>query len=292
MYLIEISNQNGSFAIGTYKKMGLTEIKGIGAPSKSTKTMEFINSPGVKTTSVKDSSRTISIAGDLNGNRNDVRNIYRVISEECEIRFILGTERFMIRGRCINPDDIVRITEGIYTFIFQFVCDFPYFEDFYPSRISIKNRINQFPNTLEDGEWSITLPAVATARTTEATVVNRGDVAVYPVITVSNQSEIVPYSASRGIITLSNSRGGTIVLYHDFQVGEYVVLDLENREIYSVASDGTKTEITAEISDDTVLSDFKLLPGENHISVQTENTSNNISCLLEYKNLYCGVAFL
>ena len=43
MYLIEISNQNGSFAIGTYKKMGLTEIKGIGAPSKSTKTMEFIN---------------------------------------------------------------------------------------------------------------------------------------------------------------------------------------------------------------------------------------------------------
>ena len=292
MYLIVISNSNGSFTIGSHKKMELTQIKGIGVPPKSTKTIEFTNVPGVTTTSVKDNSRTISIAGDFYGTRKDVENIYRVISDECEIRFIIGTERLMIRGRCINPDDIERICNGFYSFVLQFTCDFPYFEDFYITKVSVKNRINQFPNTKDDEGWFITLPAVATERTTESIIVNRGAMSVYPVITISNMAEIAPYSRARGIIHIVNDRGGDITLYHDFQVGEYVVLDLENREIYSVTAEGTKTEITADISDDTVLSDFKLVPGENHISVQTENTSNNISCFVEYKNLYCGVSLL
>lgn len=288
MYQIEISNENGSFSIGTHKKMKLTQIKGIGIPTKSVKTMEFINSPGIVTTSVKDKSRTISIAGDFFGNRNDVKNIYRVISKECEIRFVLGTERRMIRGRCLNPEDVERICDGFYSYVLQFECDFPYFEDFFQSKISLRNRIDKLPNT-DDGQ--ILLPAVATERTTNAVVVNRGDVAVYPKLTISNLSEISAFSDLDGVIRITNGRGGTITLEHTFQVGEIVTVDLENREIFSHL-DGEKTEITAKISDDTVLSDFRLLPGDNHISVETENTSTNISCILEYKNLYAGVVLL
>ena len=292
MYLIEISNQNGSFSIGTHKRMKMTKIKGIGIPSKSTTHIEFIDVPGVTTTSVKDNSRTITIAGDFYGNRNDVQNIYRVISEECEIRFIVGTERRMIRGRCINPEDIERICNGIYSYVLQFECSFPYFEDFRAGKISIRNRIDQFPNTYENGKWYVTLPAVATERTTNATVVNRGDFPVFPLITISNLSEIVSYSDDGGVICIANDRGGRITLNHNFQIGEIVTVDLGNREIHSILADGSKSDITGQISDDTVLSEFRLLPGENHISVRTENTSTNISCVLEYKNLYNGVVLL
>ncbi len=285
-YRVEISNKFGKLEMGTNTPVQLTEILGIGLPSKSVTNVQFRGAPGVHQTSIRDNARVITIKGEFYGRREDVKRFFRVLYHECTIKFMFGDDRRQITGKCMNPDDFVNVGGGIKSFVIQFECDFPYFEDFFTTNIAILTRRNHFPNLYENGEWYIQLDAVATTRHSEADITNFGDVEIYPIIKISNAREISLFG-NESIDIYNETTDVHIKLNYTIALDELITIDLPNREIIS----NINGDITNYISDDTELSAFKLALGTNHISVATGTDTTALTCAVEYKNNYVGTVF-
>ena len=283
MYKVELKNKYGSVKMGTYNDIQLTDILGIGLPSKSVTSIEFSDGAGIYSTSERDNSRTVTLKGDFYGDREEIKRIYRVIFHECEIRFIFGNDRRKIKGRCINPEDFKKIGGGITSFAIQFECDIPYFEDFYITNIAILKRINYFPNLYEDGQWYIQLSdtSYATKRYSEGDVKNCGDIEIYPVLKIQNTSDAVALTDEQ-IDICNETSDAHIKLNYNISAGEIITVNLPEREIIS----SINGDITHYISDDTQLSKFKLLLGNNHISVTSTASTSSLICAVEYNNNY------
>lgn len=284
-YNLIIKNKHGSISAGSLSRVKLTSVDGVGLPQKTSTSVTFANSPGAFTTSVVDSYRTITIAGDFYGDRNDVRGIYKILYDECTLQFINGTEHRQIKGRCLNPDDITKVGGGIWKFVFQFRCDDPYFYDFHDNKIGVFKRTDLWPNeTDDDGNAFVLLGesgAIATERTSETDVINCGDLEIYPTITVTNTGG---GGSENDELMIKNTTTHTFVkIQHAFKPGETVTFNLADREVVS-SEDG---EITTKITNDTRLDRFLLELGTNHISVSTNsNSALELTCMLIYRNKF------
>lgn len=281
-YDVIIKNKHGSINIGSLSRVKLTAANGIGLPVKTSTSVTFANSPGAFTTSVTDSYRTITLAGDFYGDRNDVKGIYKILYDECTLQFINGTEHRQIKGRCLNPEDITRVGGGIWKFVFQFKCDDPYFYDFHDNKIGVYRRTDLWPNdTDENGNAVVSLPSIATKRTSETDVINSGDLDIYPTITIENSGG---EGAETDVLTVKNETTGTFVkIQHGLKIGEKVTFNLSDREIVS-SVDG---DITIKITNDTQLNKFLLKPGVNHILVSTDSQNSlELTCYLIYRNKF------
>lgn len=276
-YNLIIKNKHGCISAGSLSRVKLTSVDGVGLPQKTSTSVTFANSPGAFTTSVVDSYRTITIAGDFYGDRNDVKGIYKILYDECTLQFINGTEHRQIVGRCLNPDDITKVGGGIWKFVFQFRCDDPYFYDFHDNKIGVFKRTDLWPN---EGDL-VKLPSIATQRTTEVDIINCGDLEIYPTITVTNTGS---NGSENDELMIKNTTTHTFVkIQHAFKPGETVTFNLADREVIS-SEDG---EITTKITNDTRLDRFLLETGTNHISVSTSsNNALELTCMLIYRNKF------
>ena len=145
--------------------------------------------------------------------------------------------------------------------------------------------VNNFPNAYEDGKWLVSLPAVATERLTRISVENKGVTKIYPKIAVRKTNATVGTSSSYGLKLINHTTGKTLEIDYRLTGTSDITVDLRRRNI----TDGN-TNITPYISDDTVLSDFYLTPGENDIEVVTLDNADLISVDLTFNNNYIGVA--
>ena len=281
-YDVIIKNKHGSISAGSLSRVKLTSVEGVGLPVKTSTSVTFANSPGAFTTSVTDSYRTITLAGDFYGDRNDVKGIYKILYDECTLQFINGTEHRQIKGRCLNPEDITRVGGGIWKFVFQFKCDDPYFYDFHDNKIGVYKRTDLWPNDEdENGNAVVYLPSVATKRTNEIDVINSGDLAVYPTIIIEN---IGNAGAETDKLTISNeTTGESVAITHGMQSGETVIFNLGDREIVSKI-DGETTEITNKITNETRLDRFLLELGMN-VGVNSKNALG-LTCYIIYRNKF------
>ena len=278
---IVIQNKNGRFEIGggNHLKAGLVEIAGLGLPASEPNTIKYAGQPGYKMLSRTDMERTITMSLDFTGVPFDVMKIYRILQEECELLFFLGGERRKIKGFCLNPAEAENIIyKRMYKLVLQFVCENPYFEDFSDKVISLSTRKDMFPTSFEGGLGYIDLPAVATKRTATITVNNRGDMDVYPTITIV---------AEEGSETLSISNlttGKSITINKDIASGEKVVFDVGNRTITSDLSGS----LLNYLSDDTIMSEFVLQRGNNELKA-TNGGNDLLTGSVTYKNQYKAV---
>lgn len=281
---IILRNDFGEFIIGRGGNAKLISIDGLGIPQKETQTVSFSGQPGQATISMRDMPRAITMSVDFSAYRDYVLRLYRLIYHEVEIIIIHSDSyRRKTKGLCINPSDIESVIYGnMYKAVFQFVCDDPYFHDLYDTEYGINTRIDKLPNLEESGAWYINLPAVATERKTDNTVINKGAVKIYPVIEVYNNTDDAVTSSEVGLKVKNNTTGSVISIERDMKPGEKITLDLPHRKIKSDI-DG---DITNYISDDTVLSSFYLDTGENNIEVENKNYLQETYTIIKYNNNY------
>lgn len=169
--------------------------------------------------------------------------------------------------------------------VLQFVCDNPYFNDFYDTEIPIFQRIDKLPNTTDDTEcWYIQLPAVATERITSSVIENKGEIELYPVIQIadSTNNNINNYTDVFGIEIINQTTGAFIHLNYQLLSNDVVTIDLPLRKIIS----SINGDITNKISDDTILSDFVLKCGKNLISCTNLDANREIYVNVKFTNNY------
>lgn len=283
---VVIKNKHGSFEMGggRHPTARILNISGMGLPIKEANTVTFAGQPGHTTENTRDLSRTITISCDFSGSQSEIERLYKILYRPVELWFTFGSRRRKITGICINPEDVERIIyQHEYSLVMQFVCDNPYFNDFYNTKIEIFQRADQFPNVLDGESWYIQLPAIATVRTVAATIHNKGDTDIYPIIHIYNLAATTASDTGKyGIVVTNNTNNAKITLNYDPQPGEEITVDLPKRKIYS----NINGVITNKISDDTVLSDFVLDLGENVLSCTNLSGTGDISVIVEYTNNY------
>lgn len=284
---IVLQNEFGSFEIGggSHKKARLLTIEGIGIPAKEDTPIVFEGQAGQTIIGSRDLERVITMSLDFYGDEREVEKLYRIIHKPVDILFFLGNRRRRIKGRCKVATDITSIIYHQWQSVaLQFVCDNPYFSDFNDTVKAISANEDQFPNVNLDGEWYIELPAIATLRSSKASIYNYGDVEIYPLITLQN-NKVADVLSEESNITLTNlTTGKTITIEYQMSAGENITLDLESRAITS----DINGNIVTYISDDTVLSDFYLAVGKNDIVIEA-SSADNIFAIAHYSNQYISV---
>lgn len=278
---IVIQNKNGRLEIGggSHPTAKLLAIEGLGLPTVEAETIKYTGQAGYKILNRVDMHRTITMSLDFNGVPFDVMKIYRLLQEECEILFFLGGRRRKIKGICLNPTEAENIIfRRMYKLVLQFVCETPYFEDFSDKVINLSTRTDLFPTSFEGGLGYITLPAVATKRTAAVSILNNGDMDIYPTIKLTAEEV-------SSVLTVSNiTTGKNIVINKTITDGEVIVIDVASRTITS-DKDGS---LLNYLSNDTLMSEFVIQKGNNDILV-TNGGLNAPTGQISYKNQYKAV---
>lgn len=264
---IVIQNKNGRLEIGggNHPTAKLIEIAGLGLPASEPNTIKYAGQPGYKMLGRVDMERTITMSLDFDGIPFDVMKVYRVLQEECELLFFLGGERRKIKGICLNPTEAESIIfKRMYKLVLQFVCENPYFEDFSDKVISLSTRTDMFPSYFDsaEGKQVIDLAAtpIATVRDATVKITNRGDMNIYPTITVVAEEDC------ETLVISNNTTNKSITINKSIAVGEKVVVDVYNRTIKS----DINGSLLNYISDDTIMSEFVIERGINEMKVENE----------------------
>ncbi len=283
--LIQLKNKYGVFELGggNHPKARIIETEGFGLPSKELQSVTFEGQPGRVVNSCRDMERTILISFDFFGDANEVERFFKIIYHPVEIVCFTAEGRRRTTGRCVNAFDVGNIIYNRFrSAALQFVCDDPYFHDYKPLRLPISQKFDKLPNKWEGGAWYIELPAVATVRTNNAVITNKGNTSVYPVVYIKTLKTAADSPESYGITLSNNTTGKTVTLEYNMSPGEEITFDFPHRNITSSQSGN----ITNKISDDTVLSDFFLDVGRNSIAVSSLNLNDDIRAEIEYTNNY------
>ena len=287
--IIVLKNESGSFEIGggSHLIARLQEIQGLGAPAKEQKTLIFEGQPGQMLKQSRDLERTITMSFDFFGDERTVYNLYKIIYQPVTLYFYLSNgERRQITGYCTQSTDITKIIYHEWqSVVLQFICLDPYFYDFYETKQAISQNEDLWPNINEDGEYLIKIPSIATKRSNEAVIYNKGDINVYAKISLKrhNTKVILLEETEEKKIVLNNlTTEKSITLNYDISADELITIDLPNRMITS----NINGDITNCISDDTVLGDFYLQAGNNDINIDVDG---DIFAVATFSNKYISV---
>lgn len=276
-----IKSKYGEFEIGggNHSSCRLLEIAGLGLPAVDAKTVTFAGAAGYTISSKTDNARTITMSFDFSGTPKKALEIMKILQAECEIFMYFSDCERKIKGICLNPSEVENIIyKQMYKLVLQFECPNPYFEDIDDPSIRLSTRVDMFPTSYEDGRGYITLPAVATVRSSESVIVNSGDVPVHPKFTIIANGDM------ESIILENRTTGAFIKVNYTIVNGEIITIDVKNREITS----SIQGNILNKQSDDTIMADFFLAEGENDLLL-ANNTSNSIDVIIQFANQYKAV---
>ena len=284
--LIKLQNEFGSFEVGggSHPIARLTQITGIGIPAKEDTTITFEGQAGNTLTSVRDTTRTITMSFDFYGDEREVEKLYRIIYRSVTLTFYAGNRRRKIECLCKVATEIEKIIYHRWQkIVLQFLCYDPYFYDVCNIQQPVSMITDQLPNVNENTEWYMQLPAVATVRSNCTMVKNQGDIDIHPIITLKSNQGISLLSEDNYIILRNLTTSKALTINYAMGADEVVKIDLPNRAIIS----NVNGDITSYISSDTVLGDFILQLGNNEIEI--ESTNNDIFAIIEYSNKYISV---
>ncbi len=254
--------------------INITKMSGFELPAKEYESIEYATENGTTTIGEKDLPRTITLSGDLLGGQREIMNALKAFYYEGELYCDFGRYKRKIGCKCINMEDMERrCNGGINSFALQFRCDYPYFNDWEDTTLSLAGYQNIVTDTFE-------LPCVFTEMLQEGRVVNTGDKITFPVIQISSNAD--PTEEEETLIITNHTTGAVIEINHVMRNGEAITLNLATRQIES-SLDG---RITNHISDNTVLSNFYLDVGVNNLSFYTSDTLQPLTAELTFNRVY------
>jgi hypothetical protein len=252
-------NEYGTVKMGGGKDtyINIIEISGLGVPAKNYNTATYPFIEGQRLLSEQELARTITISATIKD--IEFAKIAQIFYYPCELFINLNfRKRRKINCRCVEIEEGEKVNRNLTKISAQFVCDNPFFTDFYENEVAIAKRANA--TSLTNGNF--TLPLVFTSFTTEATVELYGDLNIYPQIEIKNNGG----NQNAGLILIENlTTDKFIAINYAIKKDEIILFDLANRKITSDQSGN----IIKNITDDTILSDFKLEKGVNQIKVST-----------------------
>lgn len=284
---IVLKNEHGSFVCCGVRDKGtgrLQAVEGLGTLEKEINSVTFATAAGFSIESTRDMERTITLTADFYADPREVQRLYRIIYNPVEIYIYADGIRRKISGivaRATEADKIIYHRWQAITL--QIICPDPYFGDFENTVLPIATHEDKLPNVNDAGTWYISLPTVATVSHASRTIQNFGDVRLYPKICVSGISGLTEDNSYMEITNKAN--GAKVRLKRAFADDDTVTIDIPRRRILS-ATDGN---ITASMSDDTVLGGFCLELGENVIELACSNPSEVPYAEIEYNNKYAAV---
>lgn len=283
MFEMTFENNFGRICLsgGRGTSFRVTEVEGLGLVAREFNVTNYANQPGQVLISQRDVARTITVSGDVcaqAGLKKTLSDMMRILYYPGKLSIFTDIGKRVIDCRCKTVTEPKYRSREVASLVLQFVCDRPYFTDEADKQESLFYKQNLIRS-------SFTLPCPFTERVHRKQVVNRGDVAAEPVITVFNDvavSDVGVMSLDFGLEVVNHTTEQSVLLEYETVPGETVTIDIPNRNITSsIAGD-----ITNRISKNSFLSDFILAPGANDLEVMNYSLGQKISVLVTYQNQY------
>lgn len=283
MLILTYSNIYGTVSFyggGSHSFLIKPGYTGFSLVERDYKALTFAEVDGQETTSGRAIPRAITIPVDIvdKSAKDKLKNAIKVLSKAGYLHIKDGYfERRIYCNQVKIPDPESLLRGEIASFVVQFVCDNPYFED-----------VNETVSVIYGRDKNITTPftlprAFALTRR-GAEVKNEGDKEVEPkiVITCKETVETSGYIS----VDLASSEGNANLTINDYtpQEGDVITIDISERSITSERCG----DLLNNLSDASFLSKFVLhpYPATNYISVTIENVTTDIGVECKYRNLY------
>ena len=286
MISVTFTNKYGSIVMGggEHETHRLLEISGLGLPEVERNTVTYYFEAGQRLLSEHINARTITMSIELQNNgklREELSRITRILKDEGVLYIENDLISRRINARCVsvNPD---KRNVKFQKLVLQFICDYPYFHDKEATRSPVYMTDSLIGAADENAsEGSFALPMTFSERYKGNVINNAGDTKTEPVIFIYAGDETG--DSSDNVIIINNTTGARIVIEgYTFSENETLTIDIPSRKIYSSNAPDT---LLFCISDDTFLSDFVLVEGENDIDVES-NTNRHINAALVFDNNY------
>lgn len=292
---IIFKNELGTLFFGGDRSsnLALREISGLGTPEKIYKTADYIDFDGQITLSSRFAPRTINFSFDIVfGDVSAVSaEIYRIFSKSGTLftYFRNGAKRIEVNQ--IFAESFVPHGTGLRTFAVTMCCDSPFFSDEKTIKIPCYETIKNIRFDASSNSWNLAEPTVWGSNSNDVIVENKGDELSYPTFHIHSFGD-AQNDEGIEILRVSPKDPEDIIqrfaLKHRLSDNEDITVCFNRRSNrkrrYIVSSFGT--DLSDKRTEDSDLSAFYLLPGENRIILNNLSVGNTLSAGLEYDNQY------
>lgn len=255
----------------------ITGLDGLWLTGRSFQTAAYAGLPGQRVIGVTEASRTISISGDLRMDADSspyiLSSALTALNQPGKLIFYFPDKTLEISCRLSAADQGDR--DPVYQrYVFQFLCDDPYFSDIGNTRIPLY----QINGMLSD---TFAFPGMFSGAVIGGTVYYEGTASTEPVIRITINA-MPPQYPDNGFLIVNETTGQQIGLDYIPAAGDVITIDIPSREIY--LQDGSS--LLPYITDGTFLNGFTLVPGENSLYVRNFNVLSDAYMECVYKNQY------
>lgn len=260
----------------------LTDIDGLWLTGKSFQTTAYAGAPGQVVTGVSEAARTITLSGDLRIDRDApwlaISSALTALNAPGELLFYNDGRILKIGCRCSAVDKGAR-DSVCQRFVFQFLCDDPYFSGMYDITVPLY----AVTGLLHAG---FTYPGMFSTAVIGGSLYYTGTAQTEPVIRIHIHNMPGEYPEN-GFWIENKTTGQQVGLSYLPKNGDVITIDVPERRIY--LEDGT--DLIQYITDGTFLNGFTLVPGENLLTVRNFNATADAYMECIYKNKYLEAAW-
>lgn len=263
------------FRFGGDYPVRVTDIDGLYPLERTFHTATYADIDGVDTISSSVGGRTVTVGGDIKiSNKQFLRDLLKVLDKPGELYMDFGEKKrkLICRNAHFTPGER---NSRYMRFVIVFYSDMPYFYGFDEETEYIRKRQDNIGA-------NFILPCIFTSMNTENDIIVNGDAESEPVFEIRCIRKTTMPPEEAGICIVNETTGEKIKLCIYLVDDEVIEIDIENRRITS----SVRGNMLKYISEDTFLHRFKLVQGDNHIKVITENADEQINALCRYKSRY------
>lgn len=265
------------FGGGSVGDWHILDVEGLALPPIETKTVTYYGEHGQETVNKRLTGRTITLTAEVKGRSKEERAM--IVSKTLKALYNEGV--LSVRSYCEKVADcyLKSVKEGerdgnFRKYVFQFVCDSPYFRDKKITTVYLYNK----EDLLKDG-FVIGDGIVLTRRTSNGTITNKSDMEIRGVLEVA-----------------SGTYEGYIYLYffnEDLSHYSELKIYVQPGEVYIInPEEGTITDKDGNNRVDILgagymLSSFKLVRGVNNFYVRSPQAEHvDVTATVSFYNQY------
>lgn len=281
MINIAFENEIGNVKMGGKNNdlWRIRDIEGLETVEANANVVNYVGIVGQETVEVQLKPRIITIRGSLSNKRKESRQYYLTKAIKILNTTMTGDLKLNLKGktRRINCRPLffsqAKPTPAGQEFVLSLIADNPYFKDLEDIRVNIYTREDNLISGME-------FPRAFTIRTSTGNVNNYGDVKVEPIIKIITGERTE--SELKGITITNETTGKVLELEYAPVKDEEITIDIANRKITS----SINGNITKHKSKETLLSEFTLAIGTNHLTFVSADINQPLESYTNYSNLY------
>ena len=250
----------------------IVEIRGLALPENDIDSVYYPNVAGCVVKSSIPQERMITISADAKDKTGkNISYAMSVFSMPGTITISEQGKSRKISARCVSFDTNKR--KGIYVpFVLQLMAEDPYFTDIYDTNLVVNEREKKLSS-------QFVLPCALSLRKAEVMLINKGDVAIEPIITLTSYSGAV---CPEGIVIKNLNNESVIKLNTDILPGEEITVDIKNRRVTS----SLYGNYISRLANETSISDFIVDLGVSTLRITADDIAGDFCAQCTFNNRY------